>query len=173
MDSAHIHLILNHFPIIGTIIGAGVLFYGLISKNNTINKVALIIFIAMAIISIPVFLTGEGAEETVEHIIGVSENLIENHEEFAEIAIWFMMFLGILALINLIAIFRKHPYTRIITLITFVLSLVTFGIFAQVGNLGGQIRHSELRENKKQINSDTKEFLNNSKKENDDDDDDD
>ncbi|MBT6686200.1 MAG: hypothetical protein HOB05_07740 [Bacteroidetes bacterium] len=145
MDATHLHLILTHFPIIGTIIGIGILAYGQFSKNDEIKKVALVTFVLMAILTIPVFLTGEEAEETVEHIAGISEQLIENHEELAEKAIWLMGLLGALSLISFYMINKKLSLAKTITLITLVVSLATFGLFAQVGNLGGQIRHSEIR----------------------------
>jgi uncharacterized membrane protein len=145
MDATHLHLLLNHFPIVGTIIGIGILAYGLFSKNNSIKKIALSIFIIMAIITIPVFLTGEGAEETVEHLQGVSEELIEEHEELAEKAIWLMMVLGILSLTSLYAMAKNKPFAKMLTIISFMVSLATFGFFAKVGNLGGQIRHTEIR----------------------------
>ena len=81
MDATHLHLTLTHIPIVGTIIGIGILAYGQFSKKGEIKKVALVTFMVMAILTIPVFLTGAEAEETVEHIAGVSEQLIENHEE--------------------------------------------------------------------------------------------
>ncbi|MBK5209497.1 MAG: hypothetical protein JJE44_08350 [Flavobacteriaceae bacterium] len=99
----------------------------------------------MALLTIPVFLTGEEAGEAVENIPGISEQLIENHEELAEKAIWLMGLLGILSIINLFAIFKKLSFVKAITLVTLIASIVTFGLFAQVGNLGGQIRHSEIR----------------------------
>ena len=145
MDATHLHLVLTHFPIVGTIIGIGILAYGQFSKNIDIQKVALATFILMALLTIPVFLTGEEAGETVENIAGVSEQLIENHEELAEKAIWLMGLLGLFSIINLYAIFKKLSFAKTITLITIVISLFTFGVFAQVGNLGGQIRHSEIR----------------------------
>ncbi|WP_457618801.1 hypothetical protein [Lutibacter sp.] len=145
MDATHLHLILTHFPIVGTIIGIGILAYGQFFKNNEIKKVALGTFIFMAILTIPVYLTGEEAEETVEHIAGVSERIIENHEELAEVAIVLMGLLGVLSIISLFALLKAHVYARTIVVITFIVSLITFGVFAQVGNLGGQIRHSEIR----------------------------
>jgi len=145
MDATHLHLILTHFPIVGTIIGIGILAYGQFSKNDEINKVALVTFILMAILTIPVFLTGEEAEETVEHIAGVSEQLINNHEELAEKAIWLMGLLGGLSLISFYAIIKKLSFAKSITLITLVVSLGTFGLFAKVGSTGGEIRHSEIR----------------------------
>ena len=146
MDATHIHLLLTHFPIVGTIIGIVILIYGIYSKNESVIKVSLGTFVAMALLTIPVFLTGEGAAETVEHIPGVLENTIEEHEELAETAIWLMGLLGVLSLINLYVIFKKLSFSKTITLLTLLVSLVTFGLFAQVGNLGGQIRHSEIRD---------------------------
>lgn len=145
MDATHLHLILTHFPIVGTIIGIGILAYGLFTKSEAIKKVALVIFVLMAILTIPVFLSGGEAEESVENLAGVSEQLIENHEELAEIAIWFMGALGVLSLITLFAIIKKWSSAKILSIITLVVSLGTFGLFTQVGNTGGEIRHSEIR----------------------------
>lgn len=146
MDATHLHLALAHFPIIGTIIGTLLLAYGLIIKNLDIQKVALVTFVVMALATIPVFLTGEEAEEVVEHLPGFSKNIIHNHEELAEKAIWLMGALGVLSLIAFSSIFKKFSFAKTITWITLIVSLVTFVLFAQVGNLGGQIRHSEIRE---------------------------
>jgi len=145
MDATHIHLILTHFPIVGTIIGTGILTYGYFSKRNDVIKAALLTFVLMALVTIPVYLTGEDSEESVEHLAGVSERLIENHEELAEKAILFMGLLAVLSSISFLAVLRQFSFAKTITLITLIVSLVTFGIFAQVGNLGGQIRHSEIR----------------------------
>jgi uncharacterized membrane protein len=147
MDATHLHLILTHFPIVGTIIGIGILAYGQFFKNLEIQKVALVIFVLMALLTIPVFLTGEESGEAVENMVGISEQLIENHEELAEKAIWLMGLLAVLSLISLFAILKKISFSKALTLITLIVSIVTFGLFAQVGNLGGQIRHSEIRTN--------------------------
>ena len=147
MDATHLHLVLTHFPIVGTIIGIGILAYGQFLKNDDIKKIALVTFMLMAIITIPVFLTGEEAEETVEHIAGVSEQLIENHEEIAEKAVWLMGLLGIVSFINLFIIIKDISFAKTISVITLIISLGTFGFFAKVGSTGGEIRHSEIRAN--------------------------
>ena len=100
----------------------------------------------MALLTIPVFLTGEEAEESVEHLAGVSENIIEEHEELAEKAIWLMGLLGVFSLASFYAIVKKLSFSRTVILITLLISLATLGLFAQVGNLGGQIRHTEIRD---------------------------
>ncbi|MCB0652121.1 MAG: hypothetical protein KDC85_12665 [Saprospiraceae bacterium] len=147
MDATHFHLALTHFPIVGTLIGAGILGFGLFFKNDALKKSALILFILMGIITIPVFLTGEGAEETVENFAGISENIIETHENLAKITIWFMGALGIISMISLFAMVKKLSMSRILVLLTFIVSLATMGLFLKVGNTGGQIRHAEIRSN--------------------------
>lgn len=145
MDAVHIHLMLTHFPIIGTLLAIGVLLYGLIIRSDQVKIAALGLMVAMALVAIPVFLTGEGAEEAVEHLAGVSETIIEAHEELAEKAIWLMGALGVISLINLVLIARKAAVARVLTFVTLLAASTTFGVFAKVGNLGGQIRHSEIR----------------------------
>ena len=152
MDATHLHLMLTHFPIVGTIIGVGILAYGQFSNNNSIKKVALVTFLLMSILTIPVFLTGEGAEEAVEHLAGVSENIIEEHEELSEKAIWVMGLLGIFSLLNILLIIKKSIFAKSVSLIVLIISFATVGLFVQVGNLGGQIRHSEIRTNNSQLN---------------------
>lgn len=145
MDSTHLHLILNHFPIIGTLIGTGVMAYGYFIQSEPTRKAALLTWVAMALVAIPVFLTGEPAEESVEGLAGVSEALIESHEEAAELAIWVMEALGLLSLIALFVGGKNEKTGKTMTAIAFALSLVTFGLMARTGYLGGQIRHTEIR----------------------------
>lgn len=145
MNLAHLHLMLNHFPILGALFGMGLLAYGIFAKNKSIQNAAYVLFVIIALISIPAFLTGEGAEEAVEHLSGVSENLIHEHEEWAEKAIWLMGFLGVLSLFSLFFSIKNKSGAKILSIITLVVSLATFGIMAQVGNIGGQIRHTEIQ----------------------------
>jgi uncharacterized membrane protein len=170
MDATHLHLILTHFPIVGTIIGIVILAYGQFKKNDDIKKVALVTFMMMAFLTIPVFLTGGEAEENVENIAGISERLIEKHEELAEKAIWLMGLLGVLSLINFFAIARKWSFAKTISLITLIVSLGTFSLFAKVGNTGGEIRHSEIRANN--VNNENGLIESSENKEHDDSDDD-
>lgn len=167
MNATYFHLIFTHFPIVGIIIGTGILAYGHFAKSNAVKKVALITIILMALLTIPVYLSGEEAEDTVENMVGISESLIEDHEELAEMAIWFMGVLGLIALFNFYAMIKDLSIVKSITIITIIISLVNIGVFVQVGNLGGKIHHSE-------INSDNANYQeqekNDFKKQHDDDD---
>jgi hypothetical protein len=41
MNDAHLHLVVNHFPIIGTILGLGTLVAGILLKNNSVKNALL------------------------------------------------------------------------------------------------------------------------------------
>jgi len=144
MDSTHLHLILNHFPIIGTLLATGIMAYGYFTQSDSTKKAALLTWFAMALVAIPVFLTGEPAEESIEGLAGVSEAMIEQHEEAAELAIWVMEALGALSLVTLLFGFKTENARKFLTGTAFALSLVTFGLMAYTGYLGGQIRHTEI-----------------------------
>ncbi|MBK7886283.1 MAG: hypothetical protein IPJ86_02960 [Bacteroidetes bacterium] len=145
MDLTHLHLLLNHFPIIGTIIGIALMVYALLCKQRIIQNAVLAIWVAMAIITIPVMKTGEEAEETVENIAGITEASIHAHEEAAELALWLMITLGIVSLAGLLLKNKDANKASLFTKPAFVLSLVVFAAMARTGYLGGQIRHTELQ----------------------------
>ncbi len=90
MNDAHLHLLFNHYPIIGTLFGVLFLGYGLFAKNKSILHAGLLLLFLMALLAIPTQLTGEGAEEIVEEL-GVDHDVIHAHEEAAELAFWFMI----------------------------------------------------------------------------------
>lgn len=145
MDAAHMHLLLNHIPVIGTAVGLFLLAWGLWRTSDELKKVSLSIFIISAVIAIPTYLTGESAEELVEHLSGVSESLIERHEDAAVLAVAALELLGLAAAVTLVLFQRAHRAVNMMLAASLVLALVTGGLMARTANLGGQIRHTEIR----------------------------
>ena len=145
MDATHLHLLLNHFPIIGTLIGTVLLIISLATKNEAIQKASLATIFLMALIAIPVFLTGEPAEERVEKLPGVVESMMEAHEEAAETAFWVMMVTGVISFVALLLQFLQHQIAKTVVILALIASLATSALMARTGYLGGQIRHTEIR----------------------------
>jgi uncharacterized membrane protein len=145
MNYTHLHLLLTHFPIIGSIAGTLLLLYGIWKKNAVIREVSLVLIVIMSLIAIPVFLTGEPAEETVENIPGVIESIVEEHEEAAEIAFWVMLATGAFSLISLTVNRMKSGAGNALVMVSLALGIISAGLMARTGYLGGQIRHTEIR----------------------------
>ncbi len=144
MDQTHIHLLITHLPIFGSILGGLVLAHGLWTKSNQTNIAAYNLFIISAIGAIIAYLTGEAAEETVENIQGVVEDTIKTHEEFALFALISLIILGVASILGLFLTIKKSPLTRTTAFLILFISLITFGLVARTGYLGGQIRHTEI-----------------------------
>jgi uncharacterized membrane protein len=144
MNQTHIHLLITHLPIFGSIMGGLVLAHGLWTKSNQTKIAAYNLFIISAIGAIVAYLTGEGAEETVENMQGVVEATIKTHEEFALFALISLIILGVASLLGLFLTLRKSPLTRTVAFVILFISIISFGLVARTGYLGGQIRHTEI-----------------------------
>ena len=90
------------------------------------------------------FLTGEPAEEVVEHLPGISEPAIGEHEEAAEVAAIVTGLAGLLGLWLLVARRGGRQAPTWLLAATFVVALVAAGLMARAANLGGYIRHPEI-----------------------------
>ncbi len=144
MNQTHIHIIITHLPIFGSILGGLVLMYGLWSKSNDTKVAAYLLFILSALGAGIAYLTGEAAEETVENIQGVVEATIKRHEEFALFALISLIILGVTSILGLVLTLKKSRLTRTTAFVILVISLIGFGLVARTGYLGGQIRHTEI-----------------------------
>lgn len=143
MDAAHIHLLLNHGPVVGTVFAILLLTWAALRRNPELTRAALGAFVLLALLGGVVYLTGEPAEEVVEGLPGVSEALIERHEEAALAATLALGVFGALALTVLVVYRRGFP--RAVPLVMLALSFVPMALMGWTANLGGQIRHEEIR----------------------------
>lgn len=144
MDQTHIHLLITHLPIFGSILGGLVLAHGLWTKSNQTKIAAYNIFIISAIGAGIAYLTGEAAEETVENVQGIADNMIEQHEDFAVFALVSLIILGVASIGGLFLTLRKSALTSTAAIVILFISLISFGLVARTGYLGGQIIHTEI-----------------------------
>lgn len=145
MNDAHLHLIVNHFPIIGVIFGLGILIVGLFLKNKGVMHTAYVLFVISAIFGLLSMRTGEGAEEILEEM-GTSGKLIHEHEEMAEKFILILYITGVMALIALITSIKNYSKAIIFGYITLALAMSTAVLSKNVATSGGEVRHTEIRE---------------------------
>ncbi len=146
MNAAHIHLIMTHVPVIGTFAALGLLAFGLVRKSQDLKKAALVILVIAALFAVPVYLSGEQAEEIMEGIPGVSHATVEQHEDAAAVAFTTLLVVGALALGGLVWR-RKQALPGWLLSLTLAGSIVSAGMMAWTANLGGKVRHTEIQPN--------------------------
>ena len=144
MNQTHIHLLITHLPIFGSFFGGLVLAHGLWSKSNQTKIAAYNLFIISSIGAGIAYLTGEAAEETVENIQGVFEATIKQHETFALYAFVSLIVLGFASVVGLFLTLKRSPLMKTTALLVLFISIISFGLIARTGYLGGQIRHTEI-----------------------------
>jgi amino acid transporter len=118
------------------------------------------VFLVGGLLAVPTFISGKGAEDTVERLPGVDENIIEAHEAFASAALISSIILAAICAYGLLRYRRKDEeftgtdapvrkrFGRIdlyFVIIVAIAALAVSGIVSYTGNLGGQIRHTEIR----------------------------
>jgi uncharacterized membrane protein len=138
---AYLHLLSNHFPILGSLFGILLLVVALLKPSFNTTFSAYIILIISGIGGIVAYFTGEPAEESIEHVRGISHKVIHIHEEMAENSLFFIFLLTATAIIGLWAECAKWESAKKIELFALVVGIVAFILFAFTGYLGGHIRH--------------------------------
>jgi uncharacterized membrane protein len=148
MNPAHLHLLVNHLPIFGTLfalfLSGGALLLSTFRRGLFLGAVALAViggiggFVAEN--------TGEGAEEIAEELPGVTEALIHSHEEAGETA----AALGALAMLLGVGLWvvggRREQVPVWAPAGLALASLVATGAMGYAGATGGEIRHTEIRD---------------------------
>lgn len=143
MNAAHLHIILVHLPVVLTPTAAVLLAWALFRRQSTVATVSLALLVASTALCVPAYLLGEGAEEVIEHLPGVSEDLIEEHEEVADVALWLSIALGVGSLAMLAMRKRAPKLSSMGVKGILVLSVLASAALAYAAFEGGKIRHPE------------------------------
>ena len=145
MNDAHWHLVLNHFPIIGTILALGTLIAGILLKNNSVKNTAYVLFIVSAIFAALSMSTGEGAEEMVEDMPNIGKRIIHEHEEIAEKLAIVLYLLGGISILGIVLNLKNHAKAKFISIVALIVAVGAVFVAQLVGTSGGEIRHTEIR----------------------------
>lgn len=146
-SSAHLHLLINHLPVVGTAFLLLMLLYAIGKKNQAALRLNFVLVILLGLLTIPVFISGENAEGSVKGIEGIDEEAIEPHEEFAKPSLIVMEITAGLALIGLLIGLIKKTIPIWFAVIVLLLLLATQGMMIYTSHLGGKISHSEIMKN--------------------------
>lgn len=145
MNDAHFHLIVNHLPIIFPLAAVIVMISGLFFKSEAVIRSAYMLFVIGALSAVAAMTTGEGAEEIVENLPGVTEQYIEAHEDAAKLFAVLSYILGGLSLFGLWSSFKQMTFSNALKYITLVFAFVVLFFAKEAGTTGGEIRHTEIR----------------------------
>lgn len=142
---AHVHLLLNHLPVILTPLGLVLLAIAARRRDDSLSRVAFAVLIAAAVTAVPTYFTGEEAEHAIKGMAGVTKAVIGRHEDMGRYS---AIFLGALGLFLIWALWRHRPPVALPSWVvrsTLAASLVGSVILGYTSLLGGEVRHTEIR----------------------------
>jgi hypothetical protein len=146
MNQAHLHLLVNHLPIVGSLFAAVLLGAGLLQRDVSLTKAGLVAVLAAGLLCLPAQFTGAGAAAVVQDLPRVSRALIQAHSAAAELGFWALEGAAALALFGWLLLKNASPKARLLAWAALAAALLSFGLLARAGSLGGLIRHTEIRE---------------------------
>jgi hypothetical protein len=145
LSATHLHLMLNHVPVLGTIFVFIVLLWGLVRRSREITSLGLLFTVILALVTIPVYLTGDPTEDQQRHATWFDKDRAHEHEEKAERGLIAVLATGAVALGALFLRRGGRPGNGVVTGLAATGVAVSAVLFALAALEGGEIHHEELR----------------------------
>jgi len=145
MDTTHLHLLLNHVPTIGFVVALAFYIFSFFGKSDHVKQAALALMVGVAFITIPTYVTGNAAWNAIQNMDDMHVSAAETHEGAAFLAMIFIQITGALAFLGLWSLRRTGSLSNASSAVIFIFASVSFMLVAGAANLGGEIRHTEIR----------------------------
>ena len=97
----HLHILLNHFPSIGTVIALGLFLTSYRLKSDDLRRSSLVLFLLLGLLAIPTYISGAAAKWAIQRNAGISVDVISAHQDLALLAFMSLGVTGCLAFILL------------------------------------------------------------------------
>ena len=141
---SHLHLLLNHFPTTGMVIAVGLFLLAITKNSEDLRRASFAVFFAIALLSLPAYMTGYAALDSVDNRPAIDLEAIHRHQSSALLALVFIEVTGVVAWFALWRS-RRSPASPRVSAAVLLLSIVTLALMASTANVGGEILHDEIR----------------------------
>jgi hypothetical protein len=142
----YVHVLLNHLPIFGTMMGGLALAISLFLRNRTAQITALILTLVAGASAYPVLVTGQRGYKAVRSLADdAGADALDEHMDRGEKTIGAFYVLAAFSLSGLLVPIKWPKSALPLTALTFVLAVLCSGIAVYIAQPGGQIRHPEFR----------------------------
>jgi hypothetical protein len=143
---AHIHIVLNHVPSLGSLAAVMLLIAGIKIKHDGLKKFSFLALVLIAMSLLPTYITGVEAQRMVRDIPTVSKAMIQVHQNAAMVTLLMMTITGTFAWFGLWEMRRFATAGKMATFGTLIAGLITVAMILGTASLGGKISHSEVRD---------------------------
>jgi hypothetical protein len=145
MNFAHLHIVLNHIPSIGTAVGVALFAFSVLKQNNALKKLGLEVIVVMSLLILPTYLSGSAAQRLLRTRSEIPQALIEEHQNSAMVTLVLVTITGTLGWFGLWQFRRFSQPGPGNTWAVLIFSVLTAAFILNTANLGGKISHAEIR----------------------------
>ena len=141
---AHLHVLINHIPIIGLPIIAALLLWGIARREDAVIRAALIGTVLIAAGTFVVNLTGDAAKDDIRDTPWFRKEVMKVHEDAGDKTNILAIVAGVAALATLVKSRGGKPFSRPFAFVTLFLIVFAAMCAGWAGWEGGKIRHTEF-----------------------------
>jgi len=145
VNLAHLHLVINHVPTVGAVAALGLLLLAFVRRNEHLKHAGLEGLFLIAVLTLPVFVSGVAAQQEMRGRNDISVDAVRTHLDAALIGFTLMEFAGFVAWVALWQWRRRGSAARGVVFAVTALLVVAIAAMGIAANLGGDIRHPEIR----------------------------
>lgn len=141
---SHLHILISVFPFFGLLIFLGFYLGGLRSGSIGATRTCLILLGLLALLSVPIYLSGEGSIAELSNNPRFSKSMIGTHYIWGSAALVLLIITGIAAWLELWRSRRAERRLRTSLYWVGVPAIVTLGVTVVADEFGWQLNHHEL-----------------------------
>ena len=146
MNGAHLHLLLNHFPVITPMLAIPITAIGVWRQSPAVQKVGLWLLTLTIAMGAAAYFSGSPAAEILKDYPGINHSALDNHALAAPYVFLGNGLVGLASLLLLRKLRKAEAPSPFAWASYFVLTLWALTIVLQTARLGGQIKHEETQE---------------------------
>jgi len=146
MNLAHLHIVLNHVPSLGSIACLTLLAAGIRMKNDALKQFSFQALVLIAMLVLPTYISGAEAQRLLRGRPAVAPAMIQVHQNGAMLTLVAMTLAGTFAWFGLWE-FRRFSRAGSVTSKGALLSTtLAVGLILYTASIGGKISHPEIRD---------------------------
>ena len=136
---------MNHVPTVGSVAALGLLILGYTRRNEHLKHVGLELLFVIAVLTLPVYVSGVAAHQELRAMKQAADDAIRVHQDAALIGFTVMELAGFVGWVALWQWRRRGAASPGLVPIATALLIVSLAVMGRAANLGGEIRHPEIR----------------------------
>lgn len=158
LKAEYVHVFLNPLPVYGLSMGVLVLATGLFARSRAARNSGLGLIVLCAASAWPVLYFGQhGYNHLYPQLDTESQQWLNAHMQRAERFIYAFYLTALLGIAALVVQERFLRATKVLTLLTLAAAIASLGIGAWISRAGGEVSHSEFRNEEMPPNAPTHE----------------